>query len=235
MTNDKSWVERGFPGGTSGKEPTCQCRRHKKTRVQSPGQEDPLPEHGNPLQYSCLENPVDRGAWRAAVHGVTESQTRLKQLSMHKKVRSLRKGKRAELCNAQTPPGKLSGLFTWACLPSGRVGQGPRNESGGTEGSPPTWETTRPDHVHGLWLSPHRQMPTCSPHPPGTTWPGSFCLIVPPALFTLSNTSSPQDVLWENDAARLSSTTKGTAKKKTKRIVVNIRKLCVIWALQQSW
>ena len=33
--------------------------------------------HGNPLQDSCLENPMDRGAWRAAVHGVTKSQTRL--------------------------------------------------------------------------------------------------------------------------------------------------------------
>ena len=31
--------------------------------------------HGNPLQYSCLENPMDRGAWRATVHGVTESDT----------------------------------------------------------------------------------------------------------------------------------------------------------------
>ena len=30
---------------------------------------------GNPLQYSCLDNPTDRGAWRATVHGVTESQT----------------------------------------------------------------------------------------------------------------------------------------------------------------
>ena len=39
--------------------------------------------HGNPLQYSCLENPVDRGAWWAAVHGVSQSQTQLKQLSMH--------------------------------------------------------------------------------------------------------------------------------------------------------
>ena len=38
--------------------------------------------HGNPLQYSCLENPVDRGAWWATVHRVAKSQTRLKQLSM---------------------------------------------------------------------------------------------------------------------------------------------------------
>ena len=37
--------------------------------------------HGNPLQYSCLENPMDRGAWRSTVHGVTQSQTRLKLLS----------------------------------------------------------------------------------------------------------------------------------------------------------
>ena len=38
--------------------------------------------HSNPLQYSCLENSVDRGAWWATVHGVTKSQTRLKRLSM---------------------------------------------------------------------------------------------------------------------------------------------------------
>ena len=31
--------------------------------------------HGNPLQYSCLENPMDRGAWQATVHKVTQSQT----------------------------------------------------------------------------------------------------------------------------------------------------------------
>ena len=34
--------------------------------------------HGNPFQYSCLENPMDRGAWRATVHRGTKSQTRLK-------------------------------------------------------------------------------------------------------------------------------------------------------------
>ena len=39
--------------------------------------------NGNPLQVSYLENPVDRGAWWAAVHRVTQSQTQLKQLRMH--------------------------------------------------------------------------------------------------------------------------------------------------------
>ena len=34
--------------------------------------------HGNPLQYSCLKNPMDRGAWGATVHGVAKSQTLLK-------------------------------------------------------------------------------------------------------------------------------------------------------------
>ena len=37
--------------------------------------------HGNPLQYSCLENPMDRGAWQATVHRAAKSWTRLKQLS----------------------------------------------------------------------------------------------------------------------------------------------------------
>ena len=39
--------------------------------------------HGNPLQDSCLENPMDRRAWRATVRGVTRSQTRLKGCGMH--------------------------------------------------------------------------------------------------------------------------------------------------------
>ena len=39
--------------------------------------------NGNPLQYSCLENPMDRGAWRAPVHGVAKSRTRLKQQHKH--------------------------------------------------------------------------------------------------------------------------------------------------------
>ena len=43
------------------------------------------PEKGNgkPLQYSCLDNPIDRGAWKATVHRVAKSQTQLKHLSTH--------------------------------------------------------------------------------------------------------------------------------------------------------
>ena len=43
----------------------------------------PAGGHGNPLQYSCLKNPMDRRARWAAVHGVIKSQTQLKRLSMH--------------------------------------------------------------------------------------------------------------------------------------------------------
>ena len=48
--------------------------------VRSLGQGDPL-EEGNPLQYSCLENPMDRGAWRVIVHKVAKSWTPLKLVS----------------------------------------------------------------------------------------------------------------------------------------------------------
>ena len=50
-----------------------------------PGLErSPGERRGNPLQYSCPENLMNRGAWRATVHGVKKSQTQLKQLSMQK-------------------------------------------------------------------------------------------------------------------------------------------------------
>ena len=39
--------------------------------------------HGNPLQYSCLKNPMDRGDWRSTVHRITKNPTQLKQLSSH--------------------------------------------------------------------------------------------------------------------------------------------------------
>ena len=67
----------GFPGDASGKESTCQCRRHKRCGFIPGLERPPGGGKGNPLQYSCLENSMDRGAWRATVHGVAKSQTRL--------------------------------------------------------------------------------------------------------------------------------------------------------------
>ena len=65
----------GFPGGASSTEPTCQCRRNKRCMFDPWVRKIPRGEHGNPFQYSCLENPMDRGAWWATVHRVVKSQT----------------------------------------------------------------------------------------------------------------------------------------------------------------
>ena len=51
-------ILQGFPGGASGKEPTCQCGRHERQKGSVPGLgRSPGGGPGNPLQYSCLENP----------------------------------------------------------------------------------------------------------------------------------------------------------------------------------
>ena len=62
----------GFPRGSDGKESICNARDLGSIPGlgRSPGR-----GHGNPVQSSCLENPMDRGAWWATVHGVTNSHT----------------------------------------------------------------------------------------------------------------------------------------------------------------
>jgi len=64
----------GFPGGSDGKEAACNAG--DLGLIPGSGK-SPREGNGNPLQYSCLGNPMDRGAWWAAVHGVTKSQTPL--------------------------------------------------------------------------------------------------------------------------------------------------------------
>ena len=68
---------KGFPGGVSGQELLPMHQTCDKGLIPGPGR-SPGGGHGNPLQYSCLENPMDRGAWRATVHSIAQSQTRLK-------------------------------------------------------------------------------------------------------------------------------------------------------------
>ena len=73
----------GFPDGASGK--TLPANAEDVRGLGSVPGSGRLPGggHGNPLQCSCLENPMDRGAWRAAVRGVAKSRSRLKRLSTH--------------------------------------------------------------------------------------------------------------------------------------------------------
>ena len=69
-----------FPGGSDG-----------KASAYNEGDPGSIPElgrspgegNGNILQYSCLENPMDRGAWLATVHGIANSRTRLSNFTIH--------------------------------------------------------------------------------------------------------------------------------------------------------
>ena len=58
-----------------GKEPTCQCRRCKRHSLISRLGRSPGGGNGNSLQYFCLKNPMDKGAWQTTGYGVTESDT----------------------------------------------------------------------------------------------------------------------------------------------------------------
>ena len=87
----------GFPGGSEVKVSACNVGDLGSI----PGLGRSTGEgNGNPLQYSCLENPMDRGAWWATVHGVTESRTQLsnftyllmtKLMSVHLKTEEIQK------------------------------------------------------------------------------------------------------------------------------------------------
>ena len=68
-----------FPGGSDGSLPEMQ-----ETQGSVPGSgRSPGEGNGNPLQYSCLENPMDRGAWQATVHVVAKRQTRPSDKHFH--------------------------------------------------------------------------------------------------------------------------------------------------------
>ena len=69
MESDPTKQQLGFPGGSEGKDLPAMW----ETWIQSLGWEDPL-EKGMTINSSCLENSMDRGAWRATVHWIAKSQ-----------------------------------------------------------------------------------------------------------------------------------------------------------------
>ena len=115
----------GFPGGASGQEASYQCRRHKRPWFDPGSGRSSGGGHGNPLQY-FLENPMDRGSWRAIVHGITKSRTQLKWLSTHahrlpvvsedRRIPLVRGTPLADSCPA--PPGDALWLNSWFILPT---------------------------------------------------------------------------------------------------------------------
>ena len=82
-----SWKQ-GLPRWFSGNAFTCQCRRQRHVSLTPGSGRSPGIGNDNSLQYSCLENSMDRGVWRAAVHKVAKSQT---QLSTHMQLKTYKK------------------------------------------------------------------------------------------------------------------------------------------------
>ena len=76
-------VKARLPWWLSGKESTYNAGDLRDTGSIPGSGRSPGRGHGNPLQYSCLENPTDRGAWQAKVHRVTQQWSQLKWLSTH--------------------------------------------------------------------------------------------------------------------------------------------------------
>ena len=105
-----------FPGGARGKERACQFRRHERCGFDPWVEKIPRRRAWQPISvfFSCLENPMDRGAWQATVHSVTKCQTWLKWLSTHCKknysIFTCRGGN-----NKCRPPLFLCLLFTRHC------------------------------------------------------------------------------------------------------------------------
>ena len=75
----------GLPRCLSGKESACQCRRCRKCELDPWSGRLAGEENGNPLKYSCLENPMDRGAWWTTDHSVAKIRTRLGRMTVRHK------------------------------------------------------------------------------------------------------------------------------------------------------
>ena len=104
----------GLPRWFSGLRIHVQCRRRGRCEFKPWAGKIPWRSTSNSLQYSCLENPMERGARRAAAHTVAKSWTQLKRWSTHTRTDCL---KPSSLCLSLPSPPSLSPLVMLICSP----------------------------------------------------------------------------------------------------------------------
>ena len=128
-----------FPGGVSGKESASNAGNVRDMNSIPGLGRFPGEGHGNPLQYSCLENPLDRGAWWATVHRIAKSWTWPKWLSTHAQMDRFSSVAQScpTLCDPMdcSPPGSLvHGIFQawileWVAISFSRGSSRPRDQT----------------------------------------------------------------------------------------------------------
>ena len=106
-----------LPRWLSGKELACSARAAGDMGLIPELKRSPGGGNGSPLQYSCLEDPMDGGAWQATVHSVTKGQTQLKWHSTHTRRHPLERNTdpapRLPYCFLAVPPLSLLPLLPW--------------------------------------------------------------------------------------------------------------------------
>ena len=88
----------------SGQESACHAGDTGESGLIPGWGKSPGGGNGYPLQYSCLENPIDRGAWRATVHGVKKSRTRLSMHTQNVYLKTVKASKLYVTCILPSPP-----------------------------------------------------------------------------------------------------------------------------------
>ena len=112
-----------FPGRSAIKKSACNARIPGDTGSIPESGRSPGGGHGHSLQYSCLENPMDRGAWWAIVHRVSKSRTQLKWLSTHTKNPPANAGDMGSIPGSGTIPWRRAWQPTPVFLPGESYGQ----------------------------------------------------------------------------------------------------------------